>query len=192
MGRGPRSGWRGDVAGFDRLVDRAFDRLRGRPAADAVFYAASAVGDHGLLWLTLGAVRAVREGNAREARRVAVVMGLESAVVNLGIKSLFRRVRPVSGATHPFRLRVPRTSSFPSGHATSAFCAAAVLSEGDPAAPLYYALATVVAASRVHVRIHHASDVVAGVLIGAALGRVARRIWPRRESPPGAPVLRSV
>jgi undecaprenyl-diphosphatase len=44
--------------------------------------------------------------------------------------------------------------------------------------PFWYGLASVVAASRVHVRIHHPSDVVAGSLIGIGLGAAARRIWP--------------
>ena len=38
------------VASFDLAVDRAFDHLRGRKAADRVFYAASELGDFGLIW----------------------------------------------------------------------------------------------------------------------------------------------
>ena len=177
---------------FDRAADAAFDRLRGNPVADAVMYGASAVGDHGLVWLVLAGLRAARERDRAEAVRVTAIMAAESAIVNGGIKSLFRRVRPVVDVPRPFHLRIPRTSSFPSGHATSAFCAAAVLSEGDRAWPAYYALAAVVAASRVHVRIHHASDVVAGVAVGAVLGRLARRIWPRGESRPRGAVFRRV
>ena len=177
---------------FDRVVDQAFEHLRGHPVADAVLYGASAVGDHGILWMGLAALRAAREHDRREVVRVAAIMATESAVVNLGIKTLFRRVRPVVDTPRPLPLRVPRTSSFPSGHATSAFCAAAVLSEGDGAWPLYYALAVVVAASRVHVRIHYASDVAAGMVIGAVLGRLARLIWPRRESRPRVGVFSRV
>ena len=40
--------------------------------------------------------------------------------------------------------------------------------------------AGVVAVSRVHVRIHHASDVVVGAGIGLALGRLIRRAVPLR------------
>jgi undecaprenyl-diphosphatase len=177
---------------FDRVVDAAFDRIRGNPVADAVMYGASAVGDHGIVWLALAGLRALRERDRAEAVRVVAIMAAESATVNLGIKSLFRRVRPVVDVPRPLPLRIPRTSSFPSGHATSAFCAAAVLSEGDRAALAYYALAALVAASRVHVRIHHASDVVAGVAVGTVLGRVARWIWPRGESRPRVGVFRRV
>jgi len=46
-------------------------------------------------------------------------------------------------------------------------------------APLYYVAAAVVASSRVYVKIHHASDVLAGAATGLVLGRLARRIWPK-------------
>jgi undecaprenyl-diphosphatase len=168
------------VRSFDEAVDRQFDRLRGHRLADRLFYGASAVGDHGMLWVMLGAVRGLRgDHHWRAAVRVGAGVGLESVLINIGVKSLFRRRRPVSTVPRPLPLRIPLTSSFPSGHATSAFCAAALLSDGDRAlAPLYYGLATVVAASRVYVRIHHASDVVGGVAIGAVLGRVGRHLVP--------------
>ena len=61
---------------------------------------------------------------------------------------------------------------------TSAFCAAGLLSEDDRLRPLYYGLAVVVASSRVHVRIHHASDVLAGAAIGVLFARIGRRLAP--------------
>jgi undecaprenyl-diphosphatase len=73
-------------------------------------------------------------------------------------------------------LRTPRTTSFPSGHASSAFLAATLLSDSSRAKPVYFAIATIVATSRIHVRIHHASDVAGGVAIGLALGALAKRL----------------
>jgi undecaprenyl-diphosphatase len=167
------------VVAFDRVVDEAFDHLRGHKVADRLFYGASAIGDNGLIWLILAAAHGLRsERHLRGAVRAAAGVGVESAVVNLGIKSLFRRVRPVYDGPRPHRLRQPRTSSFPSGHATSAFCAAALLSEGDNLWPLYYGVAVIVASSRIYVRIHHASDVIAGVAVGHGLGRIGRRLFP--------------
>jgi membrane-associated phospholipid phosphatase len=54
-----------------------------------------------------------------------------------------------------------------------------VLSAHDPKLkPLYYVLAGVVATSRVHVQIHHASDVIAGAALGAVFARIALKAWP--------------
>jgi len=165
---------------FDNAVDRALGRLRGNPVADRVFYTASSLADHSLLWFVLGAARGVRDKHSlRAAARVGIALGIESGLVNVAVKSLFRRTRPIHEGDRPFHLRRPLTSSFPSGHATSAFMAATLLSDGDEdLAPLYFGLAAIVALSRVYVKIHHASDVVAGAALGLAMGQAAKRIAP--------------
>lgn len=167
------------IRGFDRFVDVEFDRLRGKPVADRIFYSASELGEFGLIWMFLAALRAVRSRQGRGvARRVVTGMAVESVLINGIVKSVFRRRRPVWQTEHPLRLRRPRTSSFPSGHATSAFTGAVLLSENDPLWPMYFVVAPVVAFSRVYVRAHHASDVVAGIAIGVGLGIVGRRLLP--------------
>jgi undecaprenyl-diphosphatase len=172
-------GLRSAVGRFDDAVDRRLDALRGRPALDALFYAASELGDFGLVWLLLGAARGLRsDRDWHAAVRAGIGVGAESIFVNGVVKSFFRRSRPPFEGDRPRHLRQPRTSSFPSGHATSAFTSAALLAEDDALWPLYYAVAVVVASSRVYVRIHHASDVVAGIAIGAGLGRLGRRLAP--------------
>ena len=190
-----RSGWAPPTipipTSFVRLddgVDRWFDtHLRGRPVADAIMYGASAVGDHGIIWLALAGLQAARRRDRdwkRPLLRATLGLAGESILVNGPVKWMFRRTRPANDVPRPRHLRQPRTSSFPSGHATAAFFGAALLSDDDPLWPLYYALAVVVASSRVHVKIHYASDVVGGILIGAALGEVARKMFPlAKESP---------
>jgi undecaprenyl-diphosphatase len=175
----PPPGLSGLVARFDAAVDRRVDRVRGHPVLDRVMYTASDLGDFSLLWHLVNAGRALApDRRLVHAVRVAAVLGVESGLVNGPIKSLFRRHRPVWEHERPYRLRVPKTSSFPSGHASSAATAAGMLSERDPLAPLYYGVGAVVAVSRVYVRHHHASDVVAGALVGVVLARAARRLWP--------------
>jgi len=39
-------------------------------------------------------------------------------------------------------------------------------------------LAAVVATSRVHLKVHHVSDVIAGAAIGIVFAKVAERVWP--------------
>jgi membrane-associated phospholipid phosphatase len=55
-------------------------------------------------------------------------------------------------------------------------------------APLYWTVALIVSASRVHVKIHHASDVVGGMVVGMGLGLLAKRLVPldRPALGPGA------
>lgn len=173
------------VADFDNRVDDAFGRLRGNRWADRVFYGASAVGDHGMLWMFIAGLRALSGKQYRPAaKRAAIGVIVESVIVNVGIKSLFRRRRPIDRShPHPYHLRMPRSSSFPSGHATSAFTAATLLSDGDPLGPLYFGAAAVVATSRAYVKIHHASDVLAGVAVGLALGRLGRHFFPLESRP---------
>jgi membrane-associated phospholipid phosphatase len=165
------------VKAFDHAVDRAFDKLRGNPTADRIFYGASAVGDFSLIWQICSVARALT-GKEKEAVRLSASLGVESALINLGVKSLFRRTRPVRQEHAVHGLRTPKSSSFPSGHATSGFMAATLLSTGRPRTKvLWFALAAVVASSRVHVKIHHGSDVAAGAVIGVGLGRLVRKIW---------------
>lgn len=164
---------------FDLAVERAFDRLRGNALADRVLYTASELGNHSLIWHLLATAQGLRRGGDLAGTvRVIALLGVESAVVNGPVKSMFRRQRPVHDSPRPHRLRAPRTSSFPSGHASAAAVFVVVAGEDDALAPLYAALATMVAVSRVHVRIHHPSDVAGGAVLGVALGAALRWWWP--------------
>ena len=173
-----------DVVGaFDDATDKAFEHLRGKGPADRIFYTASAIGDFGLLWVVFGLLRALRGNKVDEAAalRAIIATGIESVLVNVVLKSFVRRGRPLEQRDHPLPLRQPLSSSFPSGHATAAFCGATLLSDRDRLGPVYFAAASVVALSRIYVRIHHASDVVGGVVVGLVLGQIGKRVFPLRH-----------
>lgn len=165
------------VAAFDRAIEQALDQVRG-PVLDRCMYTLSSVADHSVLWFAIGGARALRRSDLRFALRFAAAIAAESAVTNGAVKALFRRVRPehdIAEGPLPYGMRRPITSSFPSGHATAAFTAAVILSRTGRGGPAWYALAAVVAGSRVYVRMHHASDVVVGAALGVAMGRLASR-----------------
>jgi membrane-associated phospholipid phosphatase len=166
------------VTAFDERVEKWLAPRRSAPV-DHVMYGISSAADHGLVWMAAGAARTARTGDLRWGARFLGALAGESVVTNL-VKILFRRVRPQDHFEHaerlPYGMRRPITSSFPSGHAVTAFTAASVLARGSRLAPVYYALAVTIASSRVYTRIHHASDGLAGVALGLALGRVARRL----------------
>lgn len=161
---------------FDDRADGAIERLRGRwRPLDRLMLGASELGDFSLVWHIVGGVRGLTSDHrADQAFLFSALIGIESLVVNQGIKRLFRRSRPTEAGDPRYPVRAPSTSSFPSGHASAAFFAASILTGWSPLlAPLWFVLATVVATSRAFVRIHHASDVVAGAVVGAALAQLA-------------------
>ncbi len=171
--------WLSPVRRFDELADQALDRFRGREPHDRIAYALSELADFSLLWHLIGWSRALRDPDELAAAvRLSVCLGIDSVFVNGFVKMLFRRERPVQESDRPHRLRVPITTSFPSGHASSATVAAVLLSDGRRPNPLLWGLAGAVAASRAHVRIHHASDVFGGVALGLVMGSIMRRVWP--------------
>jgi undecaprenyl-diphosphatase len=170
------------VAAFDRWADEQLERLRGHPAADFLFTNVSHLGDFSVLWHIIGLTRGLTsDERADQAIALAGVLGVESLLVNQGIKRLFRRVRPTESGDERYDMRHPSSSSFPSGHASSAFVAATVLTSwgGRRTAPLWFGLATIVGLSRAYVRIHHASDVIGGAAVGLVIGRIAVRIVKR-------------
>jgi undecaprenyl-diphosphatase len=172
------------VDAFDARVDELLEHVRGHPVADRVFATASHLGDFSVVWHLIGITRGVAKGRPDQVVVLAALLGVESLVVNQGVKRLFRRDRPTETGDDRLPVRKPRTSSFPSGHASSAAFAAMVLSgwDGPVLSAAWWKVAAVVATSRVYVRIHHGSDVVAGVALGVLLGlagrRVARRLAP--------------
>ncbi|WP_306722599.1 phosphatase PAP2 family protein [Ferrimicrobium acidiphilum] len=169
---------------FDTAVDHAFAPLRGRIMYDRLFYILSALADHSLLWELMAATLAISPRRRPLAMRAAAALAAESVVINVIVKSLFSRERPIDQSyEHPHHLRYPLTSSFPSGHATAAFAAATLLSDRTWLRWLLYPLATLVALSRIHVRIHHASDVLGGAIIGLCFAKLIKYLLPVSSSP---------
>ena len=170
------------VERFDAWADAQLERLRDHPVADRIFTTASTLGDFSVVWHLANVARAATSSRRRRQLPVlAVAIGIESLVVNQGIKRLFKRTRPTETGDDRYVVRRPSTTSFPSGHASAAAFNATIFTgwDGKRSAPVWWSLAGIVATSRAYVRIHHASDVVAGLVVGAALGRVARRVLRR-------------
>ncbi|WP_051062623.1 phosphatase PAP2 family protein [Ilumatobacter nonamiensis] len=169
------------VEHFDEVVDEQLERVRGNAVLDRVFTTASHVGDFSLIWHSINLALGIRNRNPRRIVMFASLIGLESLIVNQGIKRIFKRSRPTLTGEDGLEVRTPLTSSFPSGHASSATFAAVLLAHRtrNPVAALIYTAAFTVATSRAYVRIHHASDVVAGVVTGGLLAAIARRLIRR-------------
>lgn len=169
------------VDAFDRTADALLEHVRGTAGLDALMTWATDAAEFSAIWHASSLVRGLRIGRRDQIVALAVGLGLESLIVNQGLKRIFRRPRPTSDGDERFEIRRPLTSSFPSGHASAAAFAATTLIgwDGPRRAPLWATMAAIVATSRPYVRIHHASDVVAGVAVGVGMGLAARRVFRR-------------
>ena len=120
------------VVAVRRRGRRRLDRVRGNRVLDRVMYGASELGDWSLDLAPRSApVQALLPGrDPMTAVRLSAILGVESLLVNGGIKSCSGAPGRcgVDDRPRPHRLRTPRSSSFPSGHASAAFTAAGVLS----------------------------------------------------------------
>ncbi|MGH8881061.1 MAG: phosphatase PAP2 family protein [Stackebrandtia sp.] len=176
----------GDVrAEFHALDQAAYDAVATTPTPtlDRLMVSLSRAANHSGLWLVgAAAVAAVGGGPGRRAAGQGVLaIGLASAMTNLGLKPLARRTRPWRSddrpATASRRVRRPKSTSFPSGHAASAFAFASAVGEAAPKTwvPLH-AAAGGVAYSRVHTGVHYPSDVAVGAVTGALCAWTVRRL----------------
>jgi membrane-associated phospholipid phosphatase len=155
------------------------------PTLDEPLRRLSNAANHSRLWLAIAAGLAVAGGETgrRSAVRGTLAIAVTSALVNLAAKSVWSRRRPDrAGAGVPSQrnVRMPASTSFPSGHAASGFAFASAIGRDQPS--LGFALeflAAAVAYSRVHTGVHYPGDVVVGSLIGASTGQAVTGLMDR-------------
>lgn len=175
--------------------DAAFTAALGAsvpPAALKVFAAITRAAD--TVTLTVLGIAVAGVLLARRRTWLALAWGAAvggNALLNVTLKGMFERVRPV----HDDGLVLAQGWSFPSGHASGSVVAygmlACVLLRSLPArfhlpvVLLAAAAAFSIGSSRVFLRVHHASDVVAGFASGGAwltvcIASVEATRWYRR------------
>lgn len=171
------------------LVDRSiYEAIAGQetPSLDVSLRRLSNLANRSVLWLGIaGAVALVGGRRGRRAARDGVIaIGVTSALVNLGLKALYPRQRPDregSAVPDERQVRMPASTSFPSGHSASGFAFATALGLELPELSLpLELLAAAVAYSRVHSGVHYPGDVVAGALVGGVSGQAVARALRHR------------
>jgi undecaprenyl-diphosphatase len=180
-------GLREQVDGLDRSVYGAIASAP-TPSLDRVFNNLSDAANHSRIWFVTAALMAMTGPAGRRAAADGLVaIAVTSAVANAVAKPLGGRRRPDRADFQvPIarQVKMPTSTSFPSGHSASAFAFASAVSDSWPAggAPIR-ALATLVAYSRVHTGVHYPGDVIAGSFIGGVIGptvaKVIRKRWSR-------------
>ena len=141
--------------------------------ADFLMAGLSLAGQGGLVWVVIGATAAGRRPHLRPLLwQVMLAVALAHVTVDLVLKPSIARSRPFEAILDARVVGArPTTYSFPSGHAASAVAGAFVTTLMVPQArALLWALAALIALSRVYVGVHYPLDVLVGALVGLAVG----------------------
>jgi membrane-associated phospholipid phosphatase len=169
--------------GRSDALDGAVARVLGRPGPPAVDRALGAATDLGSVYgLTGVAVALAASGRRRASIEVLAAGGVGWAAAQ-AVKPALHRPRPYESDGAARLVAVPAGSSWPSGHAAvGAAMATALWPQLGPAGRAGVVSASAgIGLTRLHVGVHHATDVVAGLGVGvlSALGAGAllRRGW---------------
>ena len=181
------AGWLQDAERIDVALYAAIAQTP-TPTLDRAMARLSHAADYSRLSLASAAVLAATGG--RRGRRAAAD-GLASVAVAASVINLARQATRPPPAPRPRgrggpvarHVRMPSSTSFPSGHSAAAFAFATGVGHVlPPAAIPLRGLAALVAYSRVHTGVHYPGDVVAGALMGTTLAQITTHALDRRTA----------
>ncbi len=139
-------------------------------------------GDLGIIWILLVLLLLLNK-NKRQAGYVAVLALIFNALLcNVIIKPAVARIRPYEINTY-VELLINKMSdySFPSGHASAGFAVATALfyMKEKKLTICAYILAILISFSRLYLYVHFPTDVLGGMILGAACGELANIVYHR-------------
>ena len=149
-----------------------FMRTRGHsPGMEKLVRVLGKAGNNGAVWVVVGVLLALFDEANRQAWLICAALGPIAIGLNYVVKLVFKRPRPVLEGLPPLG-GAPSSLSFPSAHATSSFAVATAMTRVEPVAAVVFVLAAALAFGRPYLGMHYPSDVLAGAVIGVALGLV--------------------
>lgn len=133
------------------------------------------LGDKGLLWIVLSAFLLYKKETRPAGLAILVALALSAGTVQFLFKPLFNRTRPFIAFNVPILITPPFGTSFPSGHAATAFACAWTYFclFKDKLRWGVLTLAFFIAFSRLYLFVHYPSDVLVGMAVGILLAYVA-------------------
>ena len=146
------------------------------PILDNIMIFITSLGNGGMIWIA-ATIALLIPKKTRKAGIMSAAALLGSLIINNNIvKNIVQRPRPfVTFADLQIIIPTPSEFSFPSGHTSSSFAAAAVFYRHLPkkiGLPSVI-LAGLIGFSRLYVGVHYPTDVIAGVLMGILLSYLA-------------------
>lgn len=161
------------IGSLDTAVFYAINHLPHGWFSDGFFSIISGLGDSGFIWFVIGIWLIIRE-EKRDKRfflPLGIAGGFSWFFSEVLIKSVAHRIRPSNILDNVVVVGFPNGYSFPSSHATLAFALAVVLSYKEPRfKKVFFMLAILIAFSRMYLGYHYPGDVLAGTVLGGAIG----------------------
>lgn len=113
------------------------------------------------------------------ATKLIIALGLGFLLGEGLIKHLIVRRRPMhNNQACKLLVKVPKTSSFPSGHTTSSFAVFSVFwGLNSSFGYVFLIIAILIAFSRIYLYLHYPSDVLAGMILGLICGKLVFALY---------------
>ncbi len=147
-------------------------RTRGHtPGLEKAAKALGKAGNNGAIWVVISLIILAATDSNGEAWFICALLAPIAIALNYLIKLIVKRPRPVLEGLPPLG-GAPSSLSFPSAHATSAFAVATAMTRVDGWGALAFVLAFALALGRPYLGMHYPSDVLAGAILGVALGLI--------------------
>lgn len=164
------------ILNFDSSILLWIQEYVRNPILNPVFVVITHLGDAGIFWIAMSLLLCCFK-KTRKAGIFGLVALIFSVLVNnVFLKNVIGRIRPYEIITGlECIIKHASDASFPSGHTGASIAAATVYVKELPKKFSIPALvlAILISLSRLYVGIHYPTDVIAGAIIGAALGILA-------------------
>ncbi len=147
------------------------------PVLTYIMLAFTYLGEVGAVCIVTTAIFLIFPKTRKGGFVLAAALIVDFLIVNLFLKNVVARPRPFTKSDallaflNSVSYKIPSDWSFPSGHSAVCFCGASVLTilyKGKAA--WTYAVAAIVAFSRLYLGVHYLTDVLAGAAIGSLIG----------------------
>lgn len=155
-----------DLKGLDFVSNRCKNNF-----FDKVMPKITSLGDLGIIWLAIALLLICRANNRTVGFKVISAILITTIIGEGIIKNIVKRQRPFKEKDNGLLINKPITYSFPSGHTASSFAALTVFIQmGNSITMIAMPMATMIAFSRVYLRVHYPTDVLFGMILGYLCG----------------------
>ena len=160
------------IQDIDDVVISKISKLHS-PLRNKIMIAVSTSGNMGLVWFALCLPFLINPPWRATGANIIFGLCIAHLIGEIIIKHLVKRVRPCHKLDDEEQIiHKPKYYSFPSGHTTASFSVVGVvmLRCSMPVVLAVLALASLIGFSRIYLRVHYLSDVVAGAFLGFLCG----------------------